>query len=223
MRKRQLCPEAPVPSEHSSQFRAAGGSAPTPSANLLSAHTSGYASGVCRFCSCSTFTFPFPTWPDLGVRERVGGTQRTTGDPVKRASLPKGRLHPQQPPTGGRADGDSQAWAGWGEPGHSPGPCRCPGPGLRGQTGNEQQPLRWLPQGTQASHSQHRGVVIPPSHRLRGSGSTPGVLLGPLPPCHSPEPLPSSLLSLLCLPLLPSACLTPALHRPSSPQEAASP
>lgn len=32
---------------------------PTSSLNLLSA-ASGYASTVCRFCSCSTVTFPFP-------------------------------------------------------------------------------------------------------------------------------------------------------------------
>lgn len=34
----------------------------------------------------------------------VGGTQRTTGDPVKRAGLPKGRPHPRQPLAGGTAD-----------------------------------------------------------------------------------------------------------------------
>lgn len=31
----------------------------------LSASVSGYASAVCRLCSCSTLTFPFPWWPDL--------------------------------------------------------------------------------------------------------------------------------------------------------------
>lgn len=45
----------------------------------------------------------------------VGGTQRTTGDPVKRAGLPKGRLHPRQPLAGGTAE-SSQRRADWRSP-----------------------------------------------------------------------------------------------------------
>lgn len=44
--------------------------------NLLSANIPGYASTVCRLCSCSTFTFPFPWWPDLCGQV---GAHRTAG------------------------------------------------------------------------------------------------------------------------------------------------
>lgn len=44
--------------------------------NLLSANIPGYASMVCRLCSCSTFTFPFPWWPDLCGQV---GAHRTAG------------------------------------------------------------------------------------------------------------------------------------------------
>lgn len=44
--------------------------------NLLSANASGYASTVCRLCSCSTFTFPFPWWPDLCGRVGAHRTAR---------------------------------------------------------------------------------------------------------------------------------------------------
>lgn len=88
MQERGLCLEAPshVDDDDSSQFRAVGSSALKSSPNLLSANSSGYASTVCRFCSCSTFTFPFPWWPDLcvggwghtGHRGRLGALQAGT-------------------------------------------------------------------------------------------------------------------------------------------------
>lgn len=40
----------------------------------LLASVSGYASTVCRLCSCSTFTFPLPWWPDLCGQVGAHGT-----------------------------------------------------------------------------------------------------------------------------------------------------
>lgn len=118
------------------------------SPNLLSA-ASGYASTVCRFCSCSAVTFPFPGWPDLCV----GGGERPEG---------RGWLGTLWTVTASQAARRQSI--------HREGQCarvsaaaqelRCPGRVL------------WSCPSNDCSHRMTSMVAILPSHRLRSSGKT---------------------------------------------------
>lgn len=164
----------------------------TSSPNLLSA-ASGYASTVCRFCSCSAVTFPFPGCPDLCVVVR--SAQMAVGNPVDSDSLSGS--------TAGRAPA---------ERGSVPGPCcsqalRCSGRGL------------WSCPSNDSSPHMTSMVAFLPSHRLRSSGKHPrsdSLLREHVGAAKCPAP--QQIASLHCLLALAAAVPTTSLH--SSPSSA---